>query len=176
MSKFILLMCLAALISTAAAQIDVSQAFFPSGTFGDWGDVTLEEARSEDSPSPPECIRISYSAAQSQSQGYAGICWQYPDSNMGDLPGQDLTGSTALTFWARGEIGGEQAEFSVGGATDFLPERSTGVVSLSPDWQQFTIPLEGMDLSSVINGFCWRTTKDHNPYGCTVYLDDILYQ
>ena len=51
-----------------------------------------------------------------------------------------------------------------------------GPVVLTTDWQQFTIDLEGKDLSSISGGFCWATNLDVNPDGATFYLDDIRYE
>ena len=164
---------------TGAARVDVSQAFFPTGTMGDWGDVSMDERSTDNPHSSPDCIKITYSAAQSEGKGFAGVCWQYPDSNTGDQPGRrDLVGSTTFTFWARGALGGETAEFKVGGgpSESIQPAATTGAVTLSKDWQQYTIDLAGKDTGNVVSGFCWTTTKDQNPYGCTIYLDDITYE
>jgi len=112
---------------------------------------------------------------------WAGIYWLYPENNWGNLPdGVDLTGHSRLTFWARGQKGGEWAEFKVGGVTgqypDSLSARSTDEIQLSSEWQQYSIDLSGADLSHVIGGFCWVTNADLNPTGCTIYLDDIFYE
>ena len=160
----------------------VTEAYYPSGWMGDWGDITLDDSYTENPHSDPICIKIIYSAAKSQEEGWAGIYWQHPDSNWGDkIGGYDLTGATKLTFWARGEKGGEKAEFKVGGITGKYPDSlrppvSTGVVILSDNWQQYTIDLTGKDLSHIIGGFVWVTNKNQNPYGCTIYLDDIRYE
>ena len=162
--------------------VNVQDAFFPSGWMGDWGDIILDDASTDNPHSEPTCIKITYSAVKSQGEGWAGIYWQYPDKNWGDKPeGQDLTGVTKLTFWARGEKGGEKAEFKVGGITGKYPDSirppvSTGIIVLSDKWQQYTIDLAGKDLSHVIGGFCWVTSKNQNPQGCTIYLDDIRYE
>lgn len=160
----------------------VPEAYYPSGWMGDWGDITLDDSYTDNPHSDPICIKIIYSAAKSQEEGWAGIYWQHPDSNWGDkIGGYDLTGATKLTFWARGEKGGEKAEFKVGGITGKYPDSlrppvSTGVVILSDNWQQYTIDLTGKDLSHIIGGFVWVTSKSQNPYGCTIYLDDIRYE
>lgn len=162
--------------------IQVSDIFYPGGWMGDWEDITLDDVSTDTPHSESTCIKITYSAAQSQGDGWAGIYWQYPDENWGDKPeGQDLTGATKLTFWARGKNGGEKAEFKVGGIIgEYLdsiqPPVSTGVVVLSSNWQKYIIDLTGKDLSHVIGGFCWVTNKIQNPHGCTIYLDDILYE
>jgi hypothetical protein len=162
--------------------MDVADGFYPSGWMGDLKDLTLDDHWSENPHSAPTCIRISYTAARSQGQGWAGIYWQYPENNWGNSPeGHNLTGATRLTFWARGEKGGERAEFKVGGITGDYPDSlqppiSTGVIVLLDRWQQYTIDLTGKNLSHVIGGFVWVTNVDQNPQGSTIYLDDIRYE
>lgn len=162
--------------------IDVQDAFHPVGWMGDWGDIALDDAFINDPHSEPTCIKVTYSAARSQGEGWAGVYWQYPEKNWGDKPeGRDLNGATRLTFWARGEKGGEKAEFKVGGITGKYPDSiqppvSTGVIVLSDRWRQYTIDLTAQDLRHVIGGFCWVTNKSQNPHGCTIYLDDIRYE
>jgi len=159
----------------ASAQLEVTAIFSPSGSEGDYADIGLDDAWADQPISPPSCIRISYSAAQSQGQGYAGIIWQYPDSNYGSQPGMDLSSYDRLTFWARGELGGEVAEFWAGQSGDTLQTVSM-TVTLSRQWQQYSLDLSGQDRSSVSGGFAWRATKDQNPLGSTIYLDDIILE
>lgn len=162
---------------SGSAQVDVTKSFFPSGTMGDWGDVALDEASRENPQSGPDCIKIIYSAAQSQGQRFAGICWQYPDSNTGNEPGRELSNVTHLSFWARGSLGDEIVEFSAGGGpSDSSPKISTGPIKLSSKWQQHTLGLSGQDLSSVATGFCWIANKNQNPTGFAIYLDNIFYE
>lgn len=161
---------------------NVLDAFYPSGWIGDWGDITLEDAFRYSPYLGRTSTKITYSAALSQGKGWTGIYWQYPDNNWGDTPqARDLTGVTKLTFWAKGEKGGEKVEFKVGGITGKYPDSiypavSTGVIVLSSEWQQYTIDLSGKDLSHVIGGFCWVTNKKQNPYGCTIYLDEVRFE
>ena len=160
----------------------VSEYFIPSGWMGDYGDIEYDEACSNNPHSGTTCIRITYSP--SGSNEWAGIYWQYPEGNWGDQPGWNLHGATKLTFWARGDTGGEKAEFKVGGiktagkpySDSIYPAVSTGVLSLSTSWQQYTIDLSGKDMSNVIGGFCWVTNKTGNPDGATIYIDDMVYE
>jgi hypothetical protein len=94
-----------------------------------------------------------------------------------------MSGFSRVTFWARGENGGEKAEFKVGGIDgkelypdSIQPAVSTGEVTLSRDWQQYTIDLTGQNLNHVIGGFCWVTNQNQNPDGCTIYLDDMRFE
>jgi hypothetical protein len=160
----------------------VSEAFYPSGWMGDWGDITFDGSYTDDPFSEPDCIQIIYSADSSQGSGWASIYWQHPSNNWGDLiGGYDLTGATRLTFRAKGENGEEKAEFKVGGIEGEYPDSvqpavSTGIIVLSDNWQQYTIDLSSEDLSHIIGGFCWATNKAHNPHGCRIYLDEIRYE
>ena len=162
--------------------VSVFDAYYPSGVMGDWGDISLNDAWTEDCHTPPVCMKISYSGAQSQRFGWAGVYWQYPDKNWGDNPdGRDLTGATKLTFWAKGSSGGEKAEFKVGGITGRYPDsiqpaKSTGVVVLSSAWQKYTVDLRDRNLHHVIGGFEFGTNKNQNPSGSTIYLDDIQFE
>ena len=98
--------------------------------------------------------------------------------------GVDLTGATSVTFWARGEQGGERIEFFVGGvgrnpfngqSTVRFPDsfaRVPGVgqtITLSTDWQRYTIDLRGKNLSYVLGGFAWVAKVPNNPKGAIFY-------
>ena len=107
-----------------------------------------------------------------------------------NVTGYNLTGSTGLVFWARGAKGGEQIEFFVGGvgrnattgvATNPYPDSmarypAIGAIStLTTNWQRFTIPLSGKNLTNIMGGFGWYASATHNPIGATFYLDDMEY-
>lgn len=159
--------------------IDIITSYIPSGWMGDYEDIKFE-SHSDNCHSEPACIKITYSAKGSQSKGWVGIYWQYPENNWGDkIYGFNLTGATKLTFWVRGEKGNEVIEFKVGGIAGNYPDSiqpavSTGDVKLKKTWTQYTIDLSGKNLNHVIGGFSWVSNKDKCPEGCTFYLDDIL--
>ncbi len=126
-----------------------------------------------------------------------------PRDNWGDYPnaGYDLNGATQLTFWARGERGGERVEFFAFGIgrdptygiplkpyPDSSPKvtmcglvgRDPGATpcytTLTNTWQPYTINLTGLDLSYVLGGFGWVTNAPQNSgRSITFYLDDIQY-
>lgn len=155
--------------------------FFPSGWMCDNTNVkNLSLRHVKTYPhSGHTCIEISWKPGGRSE--WTGIYWQYPENNWGDLPGVNLTGATKLTFWARGNNGGEQAEFKFGGIknqnkkySDSCRVLTTGLLQLTKDWQQYSIDLSSKDLSNVIGGFCWVTNAKQNRTGCTIYLDDII--
>ena len=133
---------------------------------------------------------------------------QVPQLNFGTVPNAGITelvNATALTFWVRGEIGGEKIDFFMGGvgrvaetgavnnpctptfpgpcpapdSSPRIPAYGTPPITLTTNWQKITIPLippKGHDLSYVLGGFGWFATLADNPKGATFYVDDIEYQ
>jgi hypothetical protein len=128
------------------------------------------------------CMRIEYK--NNSGTRWAGIYWQQPANNWGTVPnaGYNLQGAAKLTFWARGDKGGEAInEVKVGGISSGehidSDSVSIGPVQLTKDWKQYTIDLRGKDLSYIIGGFCWATNIDVNdPEGIVFYLDEIKYE
>ena len=114
-----------------------------------------------------------------------------PQQNWGDVAGggYNLCGATKLTFWARGEVGGERVKFFIFGIgrqpftgkavkpyPDSEQQISTGYLTLSTNWTQYTIDLTDKDLSRVLLGFAWQTKGSINHgQDITFYLDDIVY-
>jgi hypothetical protein len=113
-----------------------------------------------------------------------------PQANFGTVPnaGINLQGATALTFWARGQRGGERVDFflagvgrdSVSGAPiapfpDSSPVIKTTIV-LRTRWTQYRIDLTGKNLSYVLGGFGWAASVGDNPAGVVFFLDDIQYE
>lgn len=108
-----------------------------------------------------------------------------PKQNWGDYPnaGFNLKGATKLTFFARGEEGGEQVEFFVGGMgwpdkpyKESFQKASTGYVTLSKEWKEYSIDLRGKDLCYVLSGFGWVTNAQRNlGKEITFYIDDIRF-
>ncbi len=155
--------------------------FSPSGWMGDYGDLKINDKFVNNPYSGSTCIQIIYSNKAAQGARWGGIYWQNPANNWGSRPGgYDLTGAKKLTFWARGDKGGERIEeFKTGGISGEFGDSDVaaiGPVTLTKDWRQYTIDLEGKDLSSISGGFCWATNLDVNPEGAVFYLDDIQFE
>ncbi|MCF7916618.1 MAG: hypothetical protein K9L61_02445 [Candidatus Omnitrophica bacterium] len=128
------------------------------------------------------CIRVEYN--NNSGTRWAGVYWQHPANNWGTVPnaGYDLQGAKKLTFWARGDKGGEVIyEFKMGGLSSGQhidsDSASVGPIELSKEWEQYEIDLRGRDLSYVIGGFAWATNIDVNdPEGIVFYIDEIKYE
>lgn len=155
--------------------------YVPAGYMGDYSDISIDQSSFDNPHSGTTCIKIIYSNKASQGARWGGVYWQNPANNWGDRKGGfDLTGAKKLTFWAKGEKGGERIEeFKLGGITGLYPDSDiagVGPVLLTTEWEKFEIDLSGKDLSYISGGFCWSTNLDVNPNGVTFYLDDIRYE
>ncbi|MBL7197892.1 MAG: hypothetical protein ISS47_07305 [Candidatus Omnitrophica bacterium] len=159
----------------------ITNHFIPSGWMGDYSDIKLDVSSQNDPYFGSTCLKIEYTNEVSQGARWTGIYWQNPPNNWGSIDGGfDLSKATSLTFWARGQKGGERIEeFKVGGIMgEYSDTDSAGIgpVVLTSEWKQYTIDLTGKDLSFIIGGFCWSTNIDVNPEGITFYLDEIRYE
>ncbi len=131
------------------------------------------------------CLQITYDVECSkQEQNWAGAYWLEPANNWGNQKGgYVLTGAKKLVFWAKGEKGGEVIEsFKVGGITGpthQFPDSDTatlGPITLTKDWQQYTIDLQGKDLSYIVGGFAWVANTHDNAQPITFYIDSVYYE
>ena len=150
-----------------------------SGWMGNHNDLSLNSASSENPFQGNTCVKISYSPKEDNPLGWAGIYWQYPTNNWGEQSGRKvLNGMKRLTFYARGEIGGEVIIFKIGGIqgeqysdSDMVEQKFT----LSKKWKKYNINLKGKDLSHIIGGFLVLCENKTNPKGAIIFLDEIGY-
>ena len=97
--------------------------------------------------------------------------------NINALEAGNFKAIERLSFWARGEQGGEIVTFGVG-SPDLppMPSRSTGRLTLTEDWERHEIDLSGVDLTSAVILFNWHASDVDNPQGAVFYLDDIQFE
>lgn len=150
--------------------------YIPSGYMGNYAAIKMD-AECTDSPHAGKtCIKVQYQA----KDNWGGVVWQDPPNDWGDQPGgENLTGATRLTFWARGDKGGETVSFLCGLIAHDKPYYDTvqaklDKVVLTKEWKQYTIDLKGKDLSRIKSGFAWTLGANGEPV--TFYLDDIRYE
>ena len=156
--------------------------YIPSGFMPDGKCLVFDDVWKENCQSGSSCIKIIFDVnCSKQGQKWAGIYWQNPAHNWGSKKGGfDLTGASKLSFWAKGEKGGERIEeFKMGGLTGDYPDSDSamiGPVILTNEWKQYSIDLRGKDLSYISGGFAWAANVDVNPEACTFYLDELKYE
>lgn len=167
---------LAKLPLVIAGESMANPPFVPTGWMGSVKAIRMDESCKIQPRSGETCIRIDFTA----TADWGGVVWQSPPNDWGDRPGGwNLTGAKRLTFWARGERGGEVASFQFGllGADKRYRDTSGGSlpnVKLTREWRQYSIDLAGKDLSRIKTGFAWTVAAQGAPV--TFYLDDIRYE
>ena len=178
----------------------VENNFFQTGNMGDFRTFQGDGYSSESPYEGSSCVKITYDVKQDDEYGWAGLYWQYPPNNWGNIPeAYDLTGAAKLTFWARGKYGGEVInKFQVGGIAGEYRDSgvaSIGPITLSEEWKKYTIDLTRMNdsiivtkedrecwpfmepLSRIVGGFCWATSmKANRNNSVTFYLDEIRFE
>jgi hypothetical protein len=155
--------------------------YVPSGWMGDYRDLKFNDYFKPKGKNMHPHIQIVYSAQGTQGANWAGIYWQHPPNNWGNREGgYNLNGAKHLLFTARGEKGDEViAEFKVGGIEGNYRDSGAaaiGPLSLTKDWKEYSIDLDGQELSSIAGGFCVTMNRDGNPKGATIYLDNIRFE
>ncbi|HQY87488.1 MAG TPA: hypothetical protein PK402_02445 [Tepidisphaeraceae bacterium] len=150
-------------------------SYIPSGWMGKTEAIKLDEKSTNDPKTGPHCMQLEFISAHN----FGGIVWQSPADDWGDKPGgHDLTGATALKFWARGSNGGETVEFKYGIIGEDKPfhDSSTGaiVVTLDEEWKEYSIDLHGKDMSMIKTGFVWVVAGQGAPI--KFFLDEIRYE
>ena len=137
-----------------------------------------------------DCYQITYTPPVPTANAWAGVYWQYPGNNWGGYFGHDvLPGATKLTVYAMGSRGGEQVSFKVGGiaisdSTEAYHDSfqvAAPPVTLTKEWQQFTVDFDGAKYDEVLGGFAWivnlplptGTAADTQPI--VFYLDVIRW-
>ncbi len=147
----------------------------PSGWMGGVEQMSLDANDTSDPHSGAASIRLRYEG----TFGWAGVAWQHPPNNWGDMDGGfDLTGAKELEVWARGAYGGEEVSFGVGllGPDKAFPDSSiskVGGIRLGREWERYRVPLKRKDLSSIKTGFVVTVAGRRTPV--TVYLDSIRF-
>jgi len=159
---------------------DPKNHYNPSGWLGDY-DAIRRIVWDENPHSGKNCLRFRYTGKTPQGAGWVGVYWQNPVNNWGDVEGGfNITGAKKLSFWAKGEKGGETiVRFGVGGIAGQYPDTvkaEIGPIVLTTSWREYAIDLTGNDLSYVSGGFYWMTDKNSNSDGAVFYLDDIKYE
>lgn len=158
------------------AEADSAQSYIPAGWMGDTTSIKLDPLCSEQPRSGKTCLRCDFTA----NKGWGGVVWQSPAQDWGDrVGGFDLSGAKRLTFWARGEKGGEVIGFKfgiLGRDKRFFDTGEGGVerVTLTREWKQHEITIGKQDLTRIKTGFVWNLASTGAPI--TFYLDDVQWE
>jgi hypothetical protein len=149
----------------------VDEWFGPSGYMGDGeaGGITAVECDMRDGAARGDCHGFEWTVG---ALGWAGVFWQYPDMNWGDLPGLAIPdGAQSVRFTAWGSEGGEIVTFGAGmGDVDGF-SATVGPVTLTASPVEYVIDLRGLFYEAVIGAFSW--TMDTAEGNATIFIDDL---
>jgi hypothetical protein len=145
--------------------------FIASGYMGDSGNIISKENWKD--VQRPGCMKFTYTPG---SASWAGLAWQYPANNWCKQPGRNLSKSkfTRLTFFAKGDKGGEQIKCKMGQdcGDSFVSDQL--VVNLTGAWKQYVINVKGWNLSNITGAFSWVADANANSGTViTFYLDKV---
>lgn len=95
---------------------------------------------------------------------------------------KDVTAYKYLTFWVKGEKGGEKMEllFRDSRAPSYMPQGKYAIEEATTEWKEITVPLDGIskmgvDLKSLDNiGIAFGPDAGNKP-GAVVYIDDFAF-
>jgi len=160
--------------------LDVSLAYPIVESVGANRRFHLDKTNATDAHSPPDAWKITFESRG----GFGGFCWKNRAGNEGEAAGDDLSagGYRRISFWARGEKGGEVAEFRAGGLGNVKTRHrdsfdvSAGKIKLGAGWHDYSIFVKDADLSSVMTPFCVLMYREDNAQDAVVYVDDIEYR
>jgi len=150
--------------------------YIPSGWMGKTDAMKMELGCKDNPRSAPTCMKFSYSAPGD----WGGIVWQDPHDDWGDRDGGwNLAGAKKISFWARGEQGGEVVSFKFGllGREKAYFDSGSGAaeeITLTKEWKEYAIDLANINLARIKTGFAWSLAGQGRPL--TFYLDDIRYE
>ncbi|MCP3100518.1 hypothetical protein LZ198_16740 [Myxococcus sp. K15C18031901] len=162
---------------TVKLPLPVDGTWIPGGYMGDGASnlVTdeVECAATRPGTGKGTCHKFTYTAG---GQNWAGVWWQYPEGNWGDLPGFEVPdGASVLSFYAWGASGGEVVKFLVGLSTKadgFTMD--TGDITLTAEPKEYTIDVSRVRYRKVAGGFGWVTGGRTTPI--VFFLDDIQWR
>jgi hypothetical protein len=116
---------------------------------------------------------------------WGGVFWQYPASNWGTAqPLQLAAGAKAVSFYAKGMVGGEQITFKAGGIVNTVSATTpytdtftaqTPLLTLTTTWTKYSVSMTGVTYDRVLGGFCWVVAAT-NATPLTFYLHGIVWE
>jgi hypothetical protein len=160
---------------TGDCDADIAPAYVASGWMGDVSAIDMDFCWGNYAYEGDTCVRVSFN----KKGGWGGAVWSDPPNDWGQLPGGwDLSKATNLSFYARGEKGGERVNFQMGllrrKPYSDSAHGSTGTTILTDNWKRYNIPLKKKDLSCVKTGFAWIVRDPKEPV--VFFLDRIQYE
>lgn len=168
--------------------LNFAGVFVPSGWMGDAENPSgplQRRVRCDDYFSAPSCEEWTYKpTGLNSAAGFVAVAYQSPASNFGQFRGKNLSRHrfTHVTFRAKSATSrSARVIFKCGGHTRpgathpaSFDEVDLGLVELGDTWTRYTIPIDGLNHSSIACGLAFVLLSEDGP--CTFLIDDIAFE
>ncbi|MGB0592257.1 MAG: hypothetical protein ACPGU1_21440 [Myxococcota bacterium] len=142
-----------------------------SGYIGDGetpGNVAPKDCTTRAPSAVGDCHGFTYSGG---AIGWAGVLWQYPANNWGELPGKAIpSGATFLNVVAWVESGTHSVTFQTGSDLDAFTVSTKVTLTTAPT--RVWLDLRESTVTEAVIAFGW-TADAAEADGVTLYVDDI---
>jgi len=149
--------------------------YFPSGYMGNTKAISVDMNHTKQVHSGKKAIKVRYDA----KTDWFGLAFQDPANDWGNiLGGYDIEGATTFSFWAKANTWNAKVSFGFGliDKDKKYPDttKKSIDVSLSTQWEKYTIKIKREDLSCIRTGFVLFSGGNGEPF--EIYLDDIVFE
>ena len=149
--------------------------YYPSGYMGNMDAISVDLNYKKEVHSGDKAIKIGYDS----KGGWYGVAFQNPANDWGDiLGGYNIEGAKTFSFWAKSNSWNAKVKFGFGLIKDDKKFPDTAIkdieVTLSKQWEKYTIKIKKEDLSCIRTGFVLFSGGNGKPF--EIYLDDIAFE
>jgi hypothetical protein len=140
------------------------------------GDTESISYRIENDGVAGSVIKVLYRPTEQDKHDWVSISW-VTSSYKGEF--YDIAGAERIAFLAKGREGREIVQFeisSISNRQSKTTSASTEAIILTDEWQEYSIDLEEVDLSSLKAAFSLTINRIDNLGGADIYLDKIRYE
>jgi len=149
--------------------------YSPSAYMGDYENMKVDLANTEEVHSGKTALKISYT----ERSGWYGFGFVDPANDWGDiLGGYEISGAETFSFWAKASITRVKINVGFGLIADDKPYPDSAInmqeIVLTKDWKKYSMNIKREDLSHIRSGFVLFSSADG--FDHEIYLDDILFE
>jgi hypothetical protein len=146
-----------------------------SAYMGDYETVDVDLGHTETVKSGETAIRISFKGKKE----WYGLGFVDPADDWGDiLGGYDISGAKTFSFWAKAGYDNLNVKAGFGLIEDDRPFPDSDIklveLSLSDQWEKYTIKTKKLDLSYIRSGFVLFVSGEGMSH--TIYIDEIVFE
>ena len=149
--------------------------YYPTAYMGNYEAIAVDVQQGEEVYAGETALRISYQA----TSDWYGLGFVDPPNDWGEiLGGYDLTGAKTLRFWAKASYDNLRLKIGLGlleeDRTYYDTDKKMEEITLTREWQEYTIPLKRLDLRCIRSGLVLFASGEGLQH--QIYLDEVRYE